>query len=78
MRLLQRSVDRSSLGAANGALLTSTTLLDAAGSALGAVLLTEVSAGAVFYIAGSLMLTAVAPTYLNVRTRARSGDDSDR
>ena len=77
MRLLQQSVDRSSLGAATGALLMSTTLLDAAGSALGAALLFEVSARAVFFIAGSLMLAAAAPTYLSVRTRARSGDDSD-
>ena len=76
MRLLQRSVDRSSLGAATGALLTSTTLLDAAGSALGAALLTEVSARAVFFIAGSLMLTAAAPIYVSVRTRAQSGDAS--
>ena len=76
MRLLQRSVDRSSLGAATGALLTSTTLLDAAGSALGAALLTKVSARAVFYIAGITMLTAVAPTYLSARRPARSEGDN--
>lgn len=76
MRLLQKAVGTSSLGAANGALLTSTTLLDATGSALGAVLLTEMSARAVFYIAGSLMLAAAVPTYLSVRKPARPEGNS--
>jgi len=73
MRLLQKSVARPSLGAANGALLTATTLLDAAGSAIGALMLTEVSARTVFYMAGGLMLLGVPPTYLGARSRDRAG-----
>jgi len=73
MRLLQKSVARPCLGAANGALLTATTLLDAAGSAIGALMLTEVSARTVFYVAGGLMLLGVPPTYLSARSRDRAG-----
>ena len=66
-RLLQQAIPRSALGAANGALLTVTTLLDAAGSAIGAALLATLSPRTVFAIAGGLMLLAVPPVTRTVR-----------